>query len=391
MSFAYRFVSTDDHIIEPRDVWTGRLESRLQDAAPRLVEKEKLEHWVFEDQRAPNSGLSVMAGRRREEYSPKAVRYADMRPGCYDPRARLADMDADGIEAEVCFPTVPGMAGSLFIAAKDKELALRCLQAYNDWLADTWCAADPRRLVGQVILPLWDVSIAVDELERGVGRGLRALSFPNDPESLGLPGLADPHWDPLWTAVEAAGLPVTLHIASGAMRGALPLDPGAGAPAEVFITIAPTTNFVVLSTLLFSGVLARHPGLRFLSVEGGIGWIPYLLQRADETFHKHRHWTKPRIAEPPSFYFRRQLFANFLDDPVGIACRHAIGVDNVMFETDYPHSDTTFPHSHEVVARAFAGVPPDEARRMLRGNAIRLFGLDTAVTAAEEAPCQRTT
>jgi predicted TIM-barrel fold metal-dependent hydrolase len=287
-------------------------------------------------------------------------------------------MDADGIEAEVCFPTVPGMAGTLFARAQDKDLALRCLQAYNDWLADTWCAADRRRLIGQLIVPLWDVRLAAAELERGVRLGHKALSFPNAPETLGLPSLGDPQWDPLWDAVEAAGIPVSLHIASGSMRGALPLEPGAGAPADVFITVAPTTNFTVLATLLFSGVLARHPRLRFLSVEGGIGWLPYLLQRADETFRKHRHWTKPPISEPPSFYFRRQLFANFLDDAVGVVCRHHIGVDNLMFETDYPHSDTTFPHSREVAARTFAEVPADEARKMLRDNAIRFFGLEAA-------------
>lgn len=374
-SAGYRLISTDDHIIEPTDVWKGRLDARFQAAAPRVVEDQGVEYWVFENQRLANSGLSAMAGRRVEEYSPKAVRFADMRAGCYDPEARLADMDADGVEAEVCFPTVPGMAGTLFGKATDKDLALHCLRAYNDWLADTWCAADRRRLIGQVIVPLWDVGLAVAELERGVRLGLRALSFPNDPASLGLPGLADPHWDPLWDAVEAADVPVTLHIASGAARQSLPLDPGAGTPAQVFITVAPTTNFVVLAGLLFSGVLERHPKLRFLSVEGGIGWLAYLVQRADEVFHKHRHWTKSRISQPPSVYFRRQIFANFLDDPVGLTCRHHIGVDNIMFETDYPHSDTTFPRSRQLVAERFASLPPDETRRIVRDNAIRFFKL----------------
>lgn len=375
----FPFISTDDHIIEPRDVWAGRLEARFRDAAPRVVDEDGTEAWLFEDQRVPNSGLSVMAGRDYTEYSPKAVRFEAMRPGCYDPRARLADMDADGIAAEVCFPTVPGMAGTLFAQAADKQLALRCLQAYNDWLADTWCAADRRRLIGQVIVPLWDIDLAVAELQRGVGLGHKALSFPNAPETLGLPGLADTHWDPLWNAVEDAGIPVTLHIASGALRGALPLAPGAGAPAEAFITVAPTTNFTTLATLLFSGALERHPRLRFLSVEGGIGWLPYLVQRADETYRKHRHWTKPRISQPPSVYFRRQIFANFLDDAVGVACRHFIGIDNLMFETDYPHSDTTFPRSREVAARVLKDVPAPEARQLLRDNAVRFFGLDASV------------
>ncbi len=377
-SIDYPLISTDDHIIEPPDVWEGRLEQRFQDRAPRVVEADGNELWQFEDNRIPNIGLSVMAGRKVEDYSPKAVRFSEMRQGCFDPKARLRDMDRDGIEVEVLFPTVPGMAGTTFARAKDKELALRCLQSYNDWLADTWCAADRRRLVGQMIVPLWDVRLAVEEFQRGAALGHKALSFPNAPESLGLPGLADAHWEPLWSAVEEAGLPVSLHIASGALGGALPLSPAAGAPAEVFITVAPSTNFTTIATLLWSGVLERHPKLRFVSVEGGIGWLGYLSQRADDVWEKHRHWTRPAIKQPPSFYFRRQIFANFMDDPVGLTSRHHIGVDNIMFETDYPHSDTTFPRSEQLVSERFAEIPPDETRKILRDNAIQLYGLEVA-------------
>jgi len=372
----YPLISTDDHIIEPPDVWKGRLESKFQEAAPHVIEKDDNEFWTFEGRQIPNIGLSVMAGKKVEDYSPKAVRFADMLPGCYDPKKRLEDMDQDSVQASVLFPTVPGMAGTLFALAKDKSLALRCLQAYNDWLADTWCATNPQRLIGQVIVPLWDVDLAVKEFQRGMKLGHKALSFPNAPESLGLPGIADPHWEPLWDAVEEAGVPVSCHIASGALRGTLPLDPAAGAPADVFITVAPSTNFTTVATLLWSGILERHPKLRFLSVEGGIGWLGYLIQRADQVFEKHRHWTKPPIKEKPSFYFRRQIFANFLDDPAGLTCRHHIGVENILFETDYPHSDTTFPNSRELVEKRFKDIPPDETRKIVRDNAIRLFGLE---------------
>jgi predicted TIM-barrel fold metal-dependent hydrolase len=372
----YPLISTDDHIIEPPDVWNGRLESKFQKRAPHVVEEASGEAWTFEGRRIPNIGLSVMAGKKVEDYSPKAVRFTDMLPGCYDPKKRLEDMDRDSIQASVLFPTVPGMAGTLFAQAEDKELSLRCLRAYNDWLADTWCAANPQRLIGQVIVPLWDVKLAVQEFQRGMTLGHKSLSFPNAPETLGLPGLADPHWEPLWSAVEEAGVPVTCHIASGAMRGALPLDPAAGAPAEIFITIAPSTNFTTVATLLWSGILEKHPKLRFLSVEGGIGWLGYLVQRADEVWEKHRHWTKPRITQKPSFFFKRQIYANFMDDPVGLTARYHIGVDNILFETDYPHSDTTFPNSRQIVEKRFKDVPPNETRKIVRDNAIRLFGLD---------------
>jgi predicted TIM-barrel fold metal-dependent hydrolase len=372
----YRLISTDDHVIEPRDVFEGRLPARFKGRAPRVVEEDGADVWQVEGRRIPQSGLSVMAGRKFEEYSPKAARFADMRPGCFDPRERLRDMDADGVEAEVLFPSLPGLGGQTFSELEDRDFAAACLRAYNEWMADSWCAADKRRLIGQVVVPLWDVKLAVAEVERGVRLGHKAMSFSATPDSLGFPSIGDTYWDPLWSAVEDAGIPVTLHIASGRInQSALPLAPGAGAPAEVFITVAPTSNFTVLASLVFSGVLERHPKLRFLSVEGGIGWLPYLIQRADETYRKHRHWAGTRLPQPPSFYFRRQVFANFLDDAVGLALRHQIGIDNLMFEVDYPHSDTTFPRSRQIVEERFKDVPPDETRKMVRDNAIRFFNL----------------
>jgi predicted TIM-barrel fold metal-dependent hydrolase len=373
----YRLISTDDHIIEPAGLWDGRLETKFQDLAPRVVVDGDMDYWEFDGERTPNIGLSVMAGRPYEEYTVAPVRFADMRKGCYDPKERLLDMDRDGVEISVLFPGVPGMAGAGFSQIKDKPLALRCIETYNDWLSDTWCATDPNRFVGQMIVPLWDVDLAIKELQRGIGLGHKALSFPNAPESLDLPNIGDEHWDPLWDAVEEAGIPVSMHIASGSMRDSpLPLAVAGGTPSEVFVTVAPSSNFISVATLLFSGVLQRHPKLRFMSVEGGIGWLGYLIQRADEVWTKHRFWTKSVIKEKPSFYFKRQLYANFLDDEVGLTQRYHIGIENIMFEVDYPHSDTTFPNSQELVAKRFKDIPADETRLIVRDNAIKFFGLD---------------
>jgi predicted TIM-barrel fold metal-dependent hydrolase len=374
----YRLISTDDHVIEPPDVWEGRLEKRFQERAPRVVDVDGEERWLFDGDKLVNLGLTVMAGKQFEEYSPKAARLCEMLPGCYDPKARLADMDRDGVEAQVLFPTVPGMGGEVLAEAKDMELALRCLQTYNDWLADTWCAANPKRLIGQMIVPFWDIDLAVKEFQRGVALGHKALSLPNDPPRLGFPELGAPYWDRLWDAVEEAGLPVSIHVDEGCHRRSQRLAGGQGASATVFLTVAPTANLKVLADLLFSGVLERHPKLRFLSAEGGVGWLAYFVQRADEVYRKHRHWSRPPIREKPSFYFRRQIFANFLDDAAGLTCRHNIGVDNLMFETDYPHSDTTFPRSREIAAELFKEVPADETRKIVRDNAIRFFDLELA-------------
>jgi len=373
----YRLISTDDHIIEPPNVWDDRLESKFQPHAPKLLDLEDMEVWTFEGKKLPNTGLSVMAGRKYEDFTRDPVRFRDMRAGCYDPKERLADMDQDGIEASALFPTVPGMAGSLFSGASDKALGLRCLETYNDWLADTWCATDPNRFIGQAIVPLWDIELAVKELQRALALGHKALSFPNAPESLGLPHIADKYWDPLWDAVEEAGIPVSMHIASGSMRNSpMPMPVAEGTYNEVFVTVAPSTNFISVGTLLWSGIFDRHPKLRFLSVEGGIGWLPYLMQRADAVYEKQRHWINAKIKNKPSSYVKDHIFANFIEDEVGLALRDFIGVENIMFEVDYPHSDTTFPNSQSLVGERFKGVPADETRKIVRSNAIDFFGLD---------------
>jgi hypothetical protein len=202
----YRLISTDDHVIEPRDLFEGRLPGRFRDRAPRVIEEDDADVWLVEGRKIPQSGLSVMAGRAYEEYSPKAVRFADMRPGCYDPEERLRDMDLDGVEAQVLFPSLPGLGGQVFSELEDRDFALACLRAYNEWMADSWCSVDPRRLIGQVIVPLWNVRLALQEVQHGVALGHKALSFSATPESLGFPGIGDPHSDPLWDAVEEAGV-----------------------------------------------------------------------------------------------------------------------------------------------------------------------------------------
>ena len=219
----YRFFSVDDHIIEPADVWSSRVPAKHRDRAPRVIEAEGREYWVYEDIRHGTMGLNAVAGKPREEWSLEPARYSDMIPGCYDPVQRAKDMRSQGIYASVNFPTLPRFGGALFSEFKDKELADVCVQAWNDFIIDEWCAADPDMFVPMVICQLWDPTLAAAEIRRCVDKGAKALCFVENPVPLGLPSFHDPeHWDPIWAACQEADLPVCMHIGSS----------GPGAPAR---------------------------------------------------------------------------------------------------------------------------------------------------------------
>ncbi len=371
----YNLISTDDHVLEPADTWQKRVPAALKERAPKVVSQNGQETWVIDGERHRHVGLSAMAGRKFEEYTVAPVSFAEMRPGCHDPHHRLKDMDQDGVDAQVLFSSLPGFAGQTFLNLNDKKLALACVRAYNDFLVGEFCAVNPQRLIAQCIVPLWDAEAAAQELDRAVQLGHKGLAFSGNPESLGLKPVPDPYWNPLLARVEDLGVPMSIHIASG-MAGMGPLSPGAGAPAEVFVTVAPSTNMAIVANIIFSGVPARFPKLNLVSVESGIGWIPYFLERADHVYQRHRFWTKSILTQPPSFYFRRQVYATFLQDKAGIFSRSLIGVDNAMWESDYPHSDTTWPNSQKVVKEMFAGVPKQDQRKITVDNAVKLFHLN---------------
>lgn len=364
-----QLVSVDDHVIEHPRVWTDRLPARFAERGPRLVEMEGgSQAWAFEDRVIPNIGLNAVAGKDPKEFGLDPVRFDDMLPGCYDVKARLADMDLDGVEVQMCFPSFPGFAGSTFFAATDKELAVACVRAWNDFIIDEWCAAAPERFIPMVMVPYWDVPAAVAEVERTAGKGARAITFTEAPHRLGLPSYHSDHWDPFFAAASAADMPLCLHFGSG------------GAPE-----VAPDANFAVAIALfgmnsqfttvdlLLSPVFHKFPNLRVALSEGGIGWMPYVLERVDYTWERHRWYTGVNTAVRPSELFRDHIFGCFIADHAGVEIRHLIGVENVMFEGDYPHSDSNFPASRKKLAEALSEVPDDEARLIAEGNARRLF------------------
>lgn len=380
----HQIVSVDDHLVEHPRVWQDRLPEAMKERGPRIIEVNDKHMWQFDGNVYPTIGLNAVAGKPPEEWGMDPVRYEDMIPGCYDPVARVKDMDVDGVQAALCFPSFPGFAGSTFHRAEDKELSLACVKAWNDFYLEEWCPTAPDRFVPLCIVPTWDPKLAADEVRRTAAMGSRTVSFLDSPVPMGLPSYHQhEYWAPFWDACVETGQVVSLHFGSG---GFVPGFSFLQTRAEAGKLVAPDAPFAVAITLfssnlmwstvdlLFSGVLQKYPTLQFSLAEGGIGWIPYVLERSDYVWERHRYYQNIDFDTRPSDLFRKHFWGCFIDDEFGVASRHAVGVDRIMLEIDFPHSDSNWPNSRKRAAEVLADVPDDEcemiaglnARRMLR-------------------------
>jgi predicted TIM-barrel fold metal-dependent hydrolase len=361
-----RLVSADSHVVEPGDVWTTRMECRWGDRIPRVVVGHGGQPGAFfvcED--VPPFGIAAFSGAdvAPEELPAHFTKgYERVRPGGWDPTARLRDQERDGVVAEVVYPS---LALQLF-RIRDAAFQAATFRAYNDWLA-TFCSAAPERLAGIALVPLHDVAQGVAELERAAGLGLRgAMIWSSAPDDR---PYSEASYEPFWAAAEAARLPLSLHLGTGAV----PLGGTAGmlAVAYMFTHHAAQRS---ISQMIFGGVFERHPGLRIVSVENDIGWIPHYLDRLDHAGEKFRAF-HPHLRLRPSEYFRRQVAATFQEDRIGIRLRDAVGRESLLWASDYPHTDSTWPRSREVIARDFVDVPATELGPIVCDNAARLYGL----------------
>jgi predicted TIM-barrel fold metal-dependent hydrolase len=391
-----KIVSVDDHVVEPEHLFRTWLPAKYREAGPRCETKRLHvgfeggstyttrfaddgtpgDVWFYEDLVVPLRRNIAAAGFERDEMGLEPITYDTMRRGCWDPKARLVDMDDNWVEASLCFPTFPRFCGQTFAEAKDKDLALACVRAYNDWMVEEWCGDSGGRLIPLVLVPLWDVELAVAEVHRNAARGVRAVCFSECPAKLGLPSIHSGYWDPFFAACEATGTVVNMHIGSSSSTTSTSTD----APPAVQITLSFNYSLISLSDYLFSGVFVRFPNLKVAYSEGQMGWIPFVLQRADDVWLEHRGWNgvADLLPEPPSAYFFRNVYACFFRDAVGVDMIERVGPDNITFETDYPHTDTTWPHTKAVATEMLAGVRDDIVVKLLRGNAIRMLGLSLA-------------
>src|SRR5262245_19889036 len=365
----YTLFSVDDHIVEPRDVWSKRVPAKYKERAPHVVEEDGREMWVWEGGQELTMGLNAVAGKPRQEWGMEPARFDDMIPGCYDPHERTKDLLSNGIFASVAFPTLPGFAGRKFETFADKDLAVACVQAWNDFVIDEWCAAQPDMFVPMTIAPVWDVDLAVKETTRAISRGSKALCWMEDPANLGLPGYHTEYWEPLFALCEEAELPICMHIGGASPRVTLE---GTVPMVEIAAAFAQAARSAV--NLMVSHLPRKFPGVKLVWSEGGIGWITAAIERADRQWDRHQYWTHVPYADVlPSEVAKRNMWFCMIEEPIGLKYRHDFVVEHILWELDYPHADTPFPNVQAAAKEQFEGVPPAEVELMTHSNAEQLF------------------
>jgi predicted TIM-barrel fold metal-dependent hydrolase len=360
-------ISADSHVNIPETAFAEYFPAHLKERAPRVERGADKDTVVFEGTRSDISLIAAVAGRPYEEYQRFATRLGEGAVGGYDPVERLKDMDVDGVDAEVLYGTV---GGGFLNQTDDPELKLALVRAYNDWLAD-YCRAAPERLIGLAEMPYWDLAQTLAETKRARDRGLRGIILPGVPWDH---NYTEAHWEPLWDLVEDLDLPVHWHL------GAKPITPRLAENMMIFNACQKSMLSEPIASVIYGSVLQRHPKLQVVSVEGGIGWAAFLVPWMDNVFRRHRHWQHSPLTEEPSAYFQRQVKLTFMEDAVGVRERHTIGLDCLMWASDYPHADSTWPHSQATIAEDFAGVPEAEVAQIVGSNAARLYGIEAPVT-----------
>ena len=367
-------VSVDDHVVEPPDLFEGHLPDKWMEFAPKFIHKDDgTDVWSYEGGEIPNIGLNAVAGKPPEEYGIEPTALAGIRKGCWDIDERVNDMNRNGVLGSMCFPSFVQFCGQLFSRSKDLDMGLNLLRAYNDWHIDEWCGTHPGRFIPLTIPPIWDPQLMADEVRRVAKKGAHAVTFSENPAKLGWPHIFGGHWDPFFAACQDEGMVICLHIGSSSTT--LALEPGA--PMDVMIQLTPLNTMHAATDLLWSPVLRQFPDLQFALSEGGTGWVPYWLERADYTYQQHHFWTHQDFGDQlPSQVALDHFSFCFISDRAGVEDRHRIGLDNITWECDYPHSDSTWPHSPEAMAKQVEGVPDDEVAKITYENAMRIYQFD---------------
>jgi predicted TIM-barrel fold metal-dependent hydrolase len=369
-------VSVDDHVVEPPDLFERHLPAEYKDIAPHIVRKDDgADVWQFLEFEVPNIGLNAVAGRPPEEYGIDPTSFEELREGCFDIEKRVLDMNANGVLGSLCFPSLPGFAGRLFAALQDKEAALALARAYNDWHIDEWCDTFPGRFIPLSVPTIWDPETMAAEIHRVAEKGCHAVTFPENPEPLGLPSLHSDHWDPFWKACSDEGTIVCMHIGSSSKL----VTTAADAPIDVMIVLQPMNIVQAAADLIHSPVFKKFPDVTVALSEGGIGWVPYFLERLDHSYRVHKAWTGADFgSKMPSEVFLEHVVLCYISDAVGVRLAREIGVDRITVEIDYPHSDTTWPRAPERLMDEFEGsdLTDGEIDKITHLNAMEHFSYD---------------
>jgi len=367
-------VSVDDHIVEPPTMFDQHLSVQHKAIKPTVhKDKNGADFWLFESIRTGSIGLNAVVGRMREEYGCEPISFEQMRKGAWDINSRIEDMNANGILASLNFPSVVKFDGHLFHEFSDMGSALILLRAYNDWHIDEWCGSHLGRNIPNALVPYWDITETVKEVKRIVAKGCHAISFSDNPSLRGQPSIHDEHWEPLWKVCSENDVIINIHIGSGLM----PAHASMASPIDAWITTMPMQIASSAGDWLWLAALLKYPNLKIALSEGGIGWVPYFLERADFVYDHHRAWTYSDFGKKkPSDVFREHFLTCFIDDRFGLKNLDEIGEDNIAYECDYPHSDSVWPDSVNLLLAQFDGLTENQINKITHQNALRMYKFD---------------
>lgn len=369
----YTVISVDDHLVEPPDAFVGRFPKELEDRAPRVVEQDGADVWLYDDAILPNVGFNALVGRPVTEYGMEPTKFEHMRRGSWDIDERVKDMDISGVYASLCFPSfLPGFGGvRLQRTTKDPKLALAAVKAWNDWHIEEWVGPHPDRMIPCQIPYLLDPEIGATEIYRNAARGFHAVTFPEAPHLLSMPSMHSDHWEPIIRACAETGTVVNLHIGSAEASPATSDD----APAPVVGTLFFAYAMFAAVDWLYSMLPVRYPDLKICLSEGGIGWVPALLDRLDHMQQYHAmygtEWDGMDLK--PADVLRRNFWFCAVEDPSAFALRDVIGVDHILLEQDYPHADSSWPETQRVIAEEIGDLPAADIRKITWENASKLY------------------
>jgi predicted TIM-barrel fold metal-dependent hydrolase len=375
-SIDYPIVDADAHVNEPPELWLDRVPAKWRQRAPRIESGKRGDIWVFDDGKEKwPVGLTAVAGLSYFDFKPFGFTYETIRPGSFDTKARLADMDADGIHAQVLYPSVTLKGAKIY--SEERELQLACVRAYNEWLLE-FCEGSGGRLFGQAIVPTTGIDDAVTEVRWAMEHGHKGAVISSFPNGSLEPDAED---DAFWGLVEESAFPVAIHIGSFVEKSTVPKSKnwtGLGFVAAAALTKAGGQTLPAVCEILFSGIYDRFPDVKIVLVESNIGWIPTLLEQADDMFLRYRWYTgaHEQMKRTPSEIFHRNFWATFMVDTVGMDLLHRMNTDHLMWSTDYPHSGSDWPNSRVTIERVFRGVPSHLVKQMLHDNCVELYALE---------------
>lgn len=369
-------ISVDDHISEPPTMFDKHLSGDDLASAPKFLTADNgTSYWEYQGMKMPSVGLNAVVGRPLEEYGMEPTSLDQLRAGVYDVHARIGDMNANGIAASLNFGSFPGFDGGRFHKVPDRSKALIHLRAYNDWHVDEWCGAYPGRFISCGLLPTWDMKATVAELKRLAGKGCTAVSINENPTIQGLPSIHNEYWQPLWKTVTDLDIALCLHIGAGNPAPHASME----TPIEAWITTMPMSIATGAADWLNLAALQQYPALKIALSEGGIGWIPYFLERADFSHSRHQFWTNSRFNfkdDKPSDVFKRHFLTCFIDDAFGLKNLDSLNEDLVSYECDYPHSDSLWPEVPERLHETIQHLSEVQIDKITHGNAMRFFRFD---------------